>query len=450
MNAAPQLEPMAYREHTTVSPIHLAALHGLGWLAIANTIGVWLALLLLIPSANSLTASWSYGRWMPVHLNFQLYGWLSLPLVAWLIHIYAADRPPIARWSRTAVWLWSAALLTGAISWLNGGSSGKLFLDWTGYSRIFFPLAILFLWAVLAAAFLHTLQQQSRFTTALKAAGLLLLLCIPFAIYAAANPAIYPPVNPDSGGPTASSQLESVLVIVVILFLLPYGITHRNHRNATWIRTGWTIFVIEALLCLFLGRGDVSHHRPTQFLSLGSLLVWVPLMPAYYAAFTWPARTRLYRIAVLCWWALLIPTGWSLFLPGVLDHLKFTDGLVSHSLLAMAGFVTSLLILVLLMLLPDTSNAFTANWAFLTWQGATFLYVVLMLGAGYIEGNNPTFTVVPSTARDTTYLLRLLLGAAMAAASIDWFVRLARNMYAPAPNPVPIEHTQELLEHAHA
>jgi len=58
----------------------------------------------------------------------------------------------------------------------------------------------------------------------------------------------------------------------------------------------------------------------------------------------------------LFWWALLIPTGWCLFLPGVLDHLKFTDGLVSHSLMAMAGFVTSLLILVLAVPLNSCKN----------------------------------------------------------------------------------------------
>ena len=458
---------------TSTSPVSVAALHGLAWLAVANLIGVWLAFLLLVPSANGWTGSWTYGRWMPVHLNLQLYGWLSLPLVAWLIRLYGADRAPYARWARTAVWLWSAGLAIGVISWLSGHSSGKLFLDWTGYSRIFFPLAILFLWAVLAVAFVRNRQasslknsplgknchpdknchpersegpasrSDSRLVLILKSAGLVLLLCIPFAIYAAANPAIYPPVNPDSGGPTAASQLESVLVIVLILFLLPYGLTHRNQRSALWIRTGWAIFIIEAILCLGLGRADVSHHRPTQFLSLGSLLVWVPLMPAYYNAFAWPERTKPYRIAVLCWWALLIPTGWSLFLPGVLDHLKFTDGLVSHSLLAMAGFVTSLLILVLIILLGDEVDPFRARWAFIAWQGGTLLYVLLMIGAGWIEGNDPTFTMVPSATRNWIYVLRLLLGAAMAAASIDWFLRLAGSMYpslpqrAPAHTPIP-------------
>ncbi len=439
------------------SPVYVAAWHGLAWLVVANVIGVWLAFVLLVPSANSLVGAWSYGRWMPVHLNLQLYGWLSLPLVAWLLRVYHADAPPVARWSRAAIWLWSTALGAGALSWLDGHSSGKLFLDWTGFHRIFFPAAIGFLWLVLAWAFARQVRgadKPSRRGTFARGAGLLLLLGIPFALYAAANPLIYPPVNPDSGGPTAASQLESVLVIVLVLFLLPFGMTQRNSRSRHWIVIGWILFAIEALLCLGLGRTDVSHHRPTQFLSLGSLLVWVPLMPAYYAAFHWPERTAPWRKAVLFWWALLIPTGWSLFLPGVLDHLKFTDGLVSHSLLAMAGFVTSLLILLLSMLMDDAAAVFGSRWAFFAWQGGTLFYVLLMVGAGWLEGNDPTFTLVPSATRNVIYVLRLLLGVAMAAASANWLYWLHQRLYASRlPTLAPVIHEDApsvVLEHAHS
>ena len=72
---------------------------------------------------------------------------------------------------------------------------------------------------------------------------------------------------------------------------------------------------IEPLLCIALGRGDISHHRPAQFLSLGSLLIWIPLTPAYYAAFKWNANTRRWRIAFLWWWSALVLTGWIFFLP---------------------------------------------------------------------------------------------------------------------------------------
>src|SRR5579863_4407783 len=114
------------------------ALHSVGWLFAANVIGIWLAILLLFPNAGRWLGEWSYGRWTPVHLNWQLYGWMALPLVAWAMRIYGADRGPVAVWSRAALTLWSAALIVGAVSWLEGNSSGKLFLDWSGFARIFF------------------------------------------------------------------------------------------------------------------------------------------------------------------------------------------------------------------------------------------------------------------------------------------------------------------------
>jgi hypothetical protein len=128
------------------SVLLLAAWHAVAWLTISNFIGVGLAVLLIWPRSGAWLGAWTYGRWMPVHLNSQLYGWCSLPLVAWLLRIYQADRGWLARWSSIALLLWSLALAIGSVSWLNGHSSGKLFLDWTGYTRVFFPLAILFLW----------------------------------------------------------------------------------------------------------------------------------------------------------------------------------------------------------------------------------------------------------------------------------------------------------------
>lgn len=418
--------------HAQTHPVlTVAAWHSLAWLYVANLIGVWLAVLLLYPAAGRWLGEWSYGRWTPVHLNFQLYGWMALPLVAWAIGIYRADREPYGLWSRTALILWSLALTIGAVAWLNGRSSGKLFLDWTGFVRVFFPLTILFLWGVLAAACRHhwsSFDNRTLLARAARLIGLVLLLLVPFAIYFASDPAIYPAVNPDTGGPTGASQLESTLVIVLILFLLPYGLVERKTTGRRWIQSAWILFAIEALLCLGLGRQDVSHHRPIQFISLGSLLVWVPLIPAYYSTFQWPANTRLWRMAAMGWWALLVPAGWCLFLPGILDRLKFTDGLVGHSIMAMAGFVTSLLVLILAVLLEEDAVIFNGRPAFIAWHGATFVYVALFLVAGWKEGVDPGFTMIPGSARDILYIVRLLLGLAMTAASAQWFWLLTRRM----------------------
>lgn len=410
------------------------AWHSLAWLVFANIVGVLIATLLVAPGLNSALGEWTYGRWMPVHLNLQLYGWCSLPLVGFLFKLYGANREGVAQWCRPVLWVWSAALAAGAFTWLTGHSSGKLFLDWTGYSRVLFPLALLLLWAVLALGLMrawNTDANRAAATRIAKVAGLLVLLAIPFLIYIAASPNLYPPINPDSGGPTGASQLESTLVIIGILLLLPFGLTQRKPRRSWPIQAAWTVLIAEAFLCLALGRASVSHRTPAQYLSLGSLLVWIPLTPAYFESFQWRPNTRRWRIAFLCWWSVLIPTGWCLFLPGILDRVKFTDVLIGHSVLAMGGFVSSLLIFVMVQLLGEKGWIFERPWSFYLWQGSVFVYVGVMFNAGWFEGTDPAFAMTPGAARNVIYSVRLCLGVLMLAASAAWFVdatKLPRNM----------------------
>lgn len=407
-----------------------ATWHSLAWLVFANLIGVWIAILLLYPGAGNWIAPWSYGRWMPAHLDLQLYGWISLPLVGWLMRIYRADRGGLAPWSKTALVLWSFALTLGTVSWLNGHTSGKLFLDWTGYVRVFFPASILYLWGILVLALAQGWRQSrdSVMALAAKLAGLIVLLIVPFLIYIACNPNLYPPVNPATGGPTGASQLESVLVTVLILFVVPYGVTSRNQQPARWLKICWAVFALEAVLCLSLGRYDASNSNPAQYLGLATVLVWAPLLPRYYAAFLWRPSARIWLRATYAWWTMLLVTGWIIFLPGVLDRFKFTDGLVGHSLMAMAGFVTTLLILLLVMMLGEDGDVFDSRWAFWAWQFGTFAYVAIMFYAGWIEGAHPAFTMVPGPLRNAIYWLRLVLGVGMTAGSIQWFYRLTRRM----------------------
>ena len=61
-----------------------AAWHSLVWLVLANFIGVLLSILLLFPTLNRLLGEWTYGRWIMVHINLELYGWASLPLAGFL------------------------------------------------------------------------------------------------------------------------------------------------------------------------------------------------------------------------------------------------------------------------------------------------------------------------------------------------------------------------------
>ena len=416
---------------TTAPKIYAyVAWHSLAWLVFANAIGVLLAAMLLFPSLNHLLDTWTYGRWMPVHLNIELYGWSSLPLLAFLFKVYAVDREPAARWARPILWIWSTALAVGSITWITGHSSGKLFLDWTGYSRVLFPLAIFAVWLLLTYAYIQS-RSTSAQARAAKLIGLALLLTVPILLYISASPTLYPPINPATGGPTGASQLESTLVVIAILLVLPFGLTRRRPTRSRTISLSWAIFLAESLLCLGLGRADVSHHRPTQYISLASLLLWIPLIPAYFAAFHWHPNTRPWRIAFLCWWAILVPTGWALFLPGILDHFKFTDGLVGHSLLAMAGFVTALLIFTLVQLLADDGWIFTTPWSFYLWNLSVLAYILLMFLAGWREGSDHSFTITPGPERNLLYSLRLLTGVLMFITSADWLLAASRLLRSP-------------------
>jgi cytochrome c oxidase cbb3-type subunit 1 len=409
----------------SVQPIATAAWHAFLWLVIGNAIGVMLALLLLAPSLNPSLGEWTYGRWMMVHVNILLYGWCGLPMLGWLFRIYGADRGPVAVWCRPVLWTWTSALLVGSLTWLAGHSSGKLFLDWSGYARIAFPAAMLTLWLLLAASLVlawNSARNKFWSAHAVKIIGLAILLAVPFAIYVAAGPGIYPRIDPSTGGPTGESQLESSLGVVAILLIIPFGVARRQPGRNRSLAIAAIVFAAECLLCLSMNRGDISHHLPSQYLSLGSLLVWLPLTPAYYATFQWHDNTRAWRKALLWWWGFLVASGWVMFLPGVLDHFKFTDGLVGHSLVAVAGFLTALLAVVMVQLLGDDGWILTRRWSFHMWNWSVLAYVLLMFGAGWIEGNDPAFTIVPGLTRNVLYTLRLVTGILMLVSSAEWLV----------------------------
>jgi len=366
--------------------------------------------------------------------------------VGFLFRVYGADRGPTANWCRPVLWVWSASLGVGVLSWLSGNSSGKLFLDWSGYARVLFPGALLVLWLLLVFALVGSWRESGSASVAAwaaKLAGLVVLLAVPFLIYIASGPNTYPPVNPDTGGPTGASQLESSLAIVAVLLMLPFGIARRKLGKSGIFVASWMVLVAESILCVALGRADVSHHSPVQFLSLGSLLIWLPLVPAYYKAFEWHPNTRRWRLAFLWWWGALLVTGWVFFLPGVLDHFKFTDGLVGHSFVAMAGFTSSLLIFVMVQLLGEGGWIFNRSRSFYLWNGSVIAYIVLMTMAGWREGFDPTFTIVPGIARNILYTLRLVTGILMLLAALDWLVDASTLLREPvlAAAEVPQEKT---------
>lgn len=416
------MKPSALNKALLRPALISAVRHGLMWLVLANAVGVLLAVLLLFPVLAKPLGEWTYGRWVMVHMNMELYGWTAVPLLGFLFHTYGAGAR-FSAWARPAVWLWSAALAVGCVGWLSGASSGKLFLDWSGFARIFFVLALTGLWFQLAAAFFANAKvhlHQGRVAFLLKLVGIVFLAVVPWGMYRAADPTIYPVFNPDTGGPTGTSQLESTLGVTVIVLLLPLAIASRRAGSRAITVFAWSLLIAEMLLCAAMSRADVSHRQPSQYLGLGVVLLWIPIAPAYFSAFAWNANTRLWQLATLGWWASLLLTGWIFFLPGVLDRFKFTDGLVGHSFVAMAGFTSSLIVLVSVQLLGEDGWIFNRRRSFWLWQFSVIAYIALMTIAGWIEGADPSFTIVPGAARNLIYALRLFTGVLMLAASLDW------------------------------
>ena len=124
----------------------------------------------------------------------------------------------------------------------------------------------------------------------------------------------------------------------------------------------------------------------------------------------------------------LLASGWIAFLPGVLDQLKFTDGLVAHSHLAMAGFVSSMNLFLLTSFLEEDGESLNTTWSFFAWQTGLVVYIVSMAIAGWCESLNPSFTIIPGSLRNLLYSARLLGGILMFAASVNWLIGITRRL----------------------
>jgi cytochrome c oxidase cbb3-type subunit 1 len=397
------------------------ARHAFGWLIAANVVGVLLASLLLWPGLNRPLAPLTYGRWMPLHMDWQLYGWCALPLIgllyAWLLPKGSASAEIHGSW---AVRIWSVALILGGVSWLAGFSSGKLFLDWSSWARPLLPLAMIVLWAVLAW---HTWCQRNldrRAVWITKASMLLLLAVVPAAFHFASNPAVYPSVNPDSGGATGAALLGSTLGIVAIGGVLPQllGLAVDEARKKSRISTiFWVAFGASCLVFGVVNHGHTSHHARSQILSLGTLMIWGPLLCLQFRRYEWPTETHRWLRAAAGWWCVLLVSGWLTFLPGVSEQLKFTHALVAHAHLALAGLVTSMGAVILATLGRGPGGGALAFWA---WQLACVVHVVVLSVLGALEPDHAAEFFIGANWIDELLGVRLASGLVMLAASVAW------------------------------
>lgn len=405
---------------SAVAAVPLAVRHALAWLVLGNAVGLYLALMLLWPGLQA--GIWTYGRWVPVHLNVQLYGWTSLPLVAWLLSIYQVDDSRHAAWGPTAVWAWTAALAVGVFHWLGGESSGKIFLDWKGAALWSFVAAQGVLWLVLAAAWMDRKEGWSAMKRGTTLAGLLALAVVPVSMVFAASPSVYPPIDRTTGGPTGSSLLGSALFVVGLMLLLPRVVAGKSSRERNALV--WVFFALSWVVFGITEAMGGTHRDAIQILSMLMLLPWVWLLPRDWRGFAWPAGSAFWRRAMFLWWGVLVISGVLMYHDGVLDRIKFTQALVAHSHLAMAGFTTAFCALLCVLV---TKRALGGRVSVVLWQASALVMILALATAGWLEGANPHWMLETPLWRTAVFAIRALCGAVMFGVSLQWLIQFEKS-----------------------
>ncbi|MEY3898052.1 MAG: hypothetical protein RLZZ214_3573 [Verrucomicrobiota bacterium] len=395
--------------------VSTAVKHALGWLVFGNAVGLYLSILLLEPSLQ--IAPWTYGRWIPVHLNVQLYGWTALPLVAWLFSMYEVGRSKSAAWAQATVWAWSAVLAMGALHWLGGETGGKIFLDWKDGALWAFVVALVMLWAVLMMAWRERAGGWTKLKWRVSLGGLIGLAMVPGAIILTASPKTYPPVDHLTGGPTGSSLLGSSLIVVGLMLLLPRVVAGSGNGKA-----GWGTWAYFGFCWIFFGVAEAvggTHFDWWQNFSLLLMPPWAWLLARDWKGFSWPRDSRVWRMAMFGWWGLLVLTGYLMYFPWILDRIKFTQGLVAHSHLAMAGFTTSFCALLVVFL---TGKRVGGLVSVTLWHVAVVVMIITLATMGWKEGSEPSWMLMKPGWREMGLTMRSVCGILMLSASAGWLI----------------------------
>jgi cytochrome c oxidase cbb3-type subunit 1 len=407
--------------------------HALAWLALGNLVGLLLATLLLAPALGDLIAPLGYGRWMALHLDAQLYGWLGAPLVGLLLRLFVRleDR---RRVSGPVLGIWSGTLLFGCLSWLAGSNSGKPFLEWSGSAAVVLALGLSAVGLLLLIAHAREWVDVRRSGRAVPAALLLkgtlliLLLPVPLVMHRASQPGVYPPINPASGGATGGSLLGSSLLVVGIFLVTPLVLGLERRCRGFGAKPLFAVLLAHGCWFALLDHGDRSHHEPLQIISLASLVIWLPLLARYLGSYRWSPAARLWLRSLAVWGCLLLATGTLSFLPGVLEAEKFTHALVAHAHIAMAGMASSFSMSVLLGLDSERRHhaVLGSRPRFLLWQLGLALHVSALIALGALEAVDPGVLFRAGPVGRTLYQVRWGAGLMMLWASLGWLAAAAR------------------------
>jgi cytochrome c oxidase cbb3-type subunit 1 len=179
----------------------------------------------------------------------------------------------------------------------------------------------------------------------------------------------------------------------------------------------WVFFAASWIVFGVTEAMGGTHRDAWQIAPMLMLVPWAWWLPHDWKHFEWPDGSAVWRRAMFAWWVALVLSGVLMFQGDLLDRFKFTQGLVAHTHLAMAGFTTSFCGL-LCILITHRPLGGTASVA--TWHAAALVMVLALATSGWREGENFQWMSDPPTWRTLGFLLRTLCGAVMLAASAHW------------------------------
>jgi len=163
-----------------------------------------------------------------------------------------------------------------------------------------------------------------------------------------------------------------------------------------------------------------THFDGWQNFSLLLMPPWAWLLLRDWKGFAWPPESRVWRRAMFGWWALLVITGYLMYFPWILDRIKFTQGLVAHSHLAMAGFTTSFCALLAVLL---TGRPLGGRISISLWHLAVVAMILTLAAMGWREGAEPSWMLTKPAWREWGLAARSACGIGMLSVSAVWLLQ---------------------------
>jgi cytochrome c oxidase cbb3-type subunit 1 len=216
--------------------------------------------------------------------------------------------------------------------------------------------------------------------------------------------------------------LGSTLLVIGLMLLLPRasGIGGRGKAGwGTWMFFGlsWIVFAVTEAI----GGG---HFDDWQIGAMLLLLPWAWLIRRDWSGFNWPLHSSAWRTAMIAWWTLLVVSAVTMYSPGILDRIKFTQGLVAHSHLAMAGFTTSFCAVLLSTL---THRSVGGRASVLVWNAAAFAMIAVLAAMGWREGQSAEWMIIPEHWREAGLVARAISGVFLLGSSLGWLFQFLRS-----------------------